>query len=174
MHPVTLKPLEPADVPSVLGLLDAASLPTVGVEETPSAFMVARVGDQVVGCCGVELHGSHGLIRSLVVASAHRGHGIANTLVEHALSLPQHAAIAEMYLLTTTARDFFPRFGFEVLPRSEAPEAIRASWEFRTGCPDTAVFMRRRAADAFAARDVPDGAARMIDADIAKDEAENL
>ncbi len=164
MHTVNLSPLEPADVSSVFGLLDAANLPTVGVQENPSAFVVARVGDEIVGCCGVEIHGSHGLLRSLVVGPRHRGNGIARTLVEHVLSLPQHAGITGIYLLTTTARDFFPRFGFEVLPRGEAPEGIRASWEFRTGCPDTAVFMWRQAGDPFAIRSHDDLRAVVADA----------
>ena len=146
-----LSPLEAAAVPVVLALLEAANLPTVGVQENLTAFIVARVGDEVVGCCGVESHGAYGLLRSLVVAPVHRGQGIAVTLVAHVLSLPQHAAYAGIYLLTTTARDFFPRFGFEVCPRGEAPEAIRASWEFRTGCPDIAVVMRL----AGALKDVP-------------------
>ena len=138
-----LSPLDPADVPVVLVLLEAADLPTVGVQENPGAFVVARVGGEIVGCCGVELHGPYGLLRSLVVEPRHRGQGIAIALVEHVLSLPRHEALASTYLLTTTARNFFPRFGFEVCPRDEAPEEIRASWEFHRGCPDSATFMRR-------------------------------
>ncbi len=145
MLALTLAPLEPSDVPAVLALLEAASLPTSGVKENPSAFVAARIGDELVGCCGIEHHGAYRLLRSLVVDPRHRGRGIAKALVEHVLALPRQGATEGTYLLTTTARDFFPRLGFEVRPRDQAPEAIRASWEFRTGCPDTAVCMFRPA-----------------------------
>jgi hypothetical protein len=47
------------------------------------------------------------------------------------------------YRLTTTAHDDFARRGFAVGPRHEAPAAVRECWEFRTGCPATAVPMLR-------------------------------
>ena len=40
---------------------------------------------------------------------------------------------------TTTS----PRHGFAVCSRDEAPAAVRGSWEFRSGCPATAVLMLR-------------------------------
>lgn len=143
MSELSLAPLDPAEVPAVLALLEASGLPTEGIEENPTAFVVARLGDELVGCCGLEIHGAHGLLRSLVVDPRYRGRGIAKALVDHVLSLPRQQATEGTYLLTTTARDFFPRFGFEIRPRDHAPEAIRASWEFRAGCPDTAVCMFR-------------------------------
>jgi amino-acid N-acetyltransferase len=154
MAPVSLHPLELADVAVVLGLLESGGLPTVGIKENPGAFVVARIGEEIVGCGGVEIHGNDGLLRSIAVEPQHRKRGIANAIVEHLLGLPQHAGLASTYLLTTTASDFFPRFGFDLCPRGEAPEAIRASWEFRTGCPDTAVFMRRHVDTALLERDV--------------------
>jgi amino-acid N-acetyltransferase len=143
MSEVRLSQLGVADVPAVLELLKGSELPEIGVQENPGAFVVARKGHDIIGCCGVELHGTDGLLRSLVVAASHRGDGIATALVEHVLSLPEYSHLGSIYLLTTTARGFFPRFSFEVCPRDQAPAAIRASWEFRTGCPDSAVFMRR-------------------------------
>ena len=41
------------------------------------------------------------------------------------------------------AQDFFARFGFEIVKRSVAPEAIRNTWEFSVACPDTAFFMQK-------------------------------
>jgi amino-acid N-acetyltransferase len=48
------------------------------------------------------------------------------------------------HLLTTTAERYFPRFGFEVIPRAEADPKLEASEELRGACPSTAVLMRRR------------------------------
>lgn len=51
--------------------------------------------------------------------------------------------LADVTLLTTTAADYFTRFGFHVIPRESAPEAVRASVEFREACPETATVMIR-------------------------------
>jgi amino-acid N-acetyltransferase len=50
----------------------------------------------------------------------------------------------ELYLLTTTAEEFFPRFGFERIGREEVPAAVRESVEFRESCPASATVMRLR------------------------------
>ena len=47
-----------------------------------------------------------------------------------------------LYLLTTTAQDWFPRFGFERVDRSSTPPEIAGSDEFAELCPASAVVMR--------------------------------
>ena len=57
-----------------------------------------------------------------------------------------HAAekgVATLYLLTTTAADFFGRRGYEAVPRSAAPAAIAATPQFRDLCPASSVLMRK-------------------------------
>jgi amino-acid N-acetyltransferase len=56
----------------------------------------------------------------------------------------REAGIGRLYLLTTTAADFFAALGYERVDRGEVPEAVRGSAEFSDLCPDTAVAMRRR------------------------------
>ncbi len=48
-----------------------------------------------------------------------------------------------MFLLTETAAHFFPRFGFRAISRGEVPESVRASLEFTTACPKSALVMER-------------------------------
>jgi len=71
-----------------------------------------------------------------------RGQNIGASLVQKIIERGVTARRSAVYLLTTTARDYFPRFGFEACSRDDAPDAIRECWEFRAGCPDTATFMR--------------------------------
>lgn len=142
MSEMRMSPGVPQTLPSVLALLRACDLPETGVREAFDGFMVAQAGDEVVGCCGLEVHGKHGLLRSLAVTPQYRGRGLGERLVHAAIERARREGLSAVYLLTTTARDFFVRLGFETCPRDEAPDAIRASWEFRTGCPSTAAFMR--------------------------------
>jgi N-acetylglutamate synthase-like GNAT family acetyltransferase len=44
-------------------------------------------------------------------------------------------------LLTQTARDFFAHLGYRVIDRSEAPEEVQGSEEFRSLCPASATCM---------------------------------
>jgi len=92
---------------------------------------------------GLEIHGEDGLLRSVAVDTEYRGQGLAASLVEAAIERAKRVQLRAVYLLTTTARDYFARHGFADCPRKEAPAAIRESWEFRTGCPSTAAFMKR-------------------------------
>jgi amino-acid N-acetyltransferase len=48
-----------------------------------------------------------------------------------------------LYLLTTTAEHYFPRFGFTRVDRSAVPADIRATEEFRSACPASATVMAR-------------------------------
>jgi len=129
-------------LPSVLALLRECELPETGVREAFDRFIVAHAGTDVVGCCGLEVHGETGLLRSLAVARSHRGRGLGKRCARAAIEQARQEGLSTLYLLTTTASDYFPRLGFERCPRDEAPDAIRGSWEFRTGCPATAVFMK--------------------------------
>ncbi|MDE3230873.1 MAG: hypothetical protein KGO05_13425, partial [Chloroflexota bacterium] len=62
-------------------------------------------------------------------------------LVTSLLAGASGAEYANVTLLTTTAADYFTRFGFRAIPRAETPTPIRASLEFRETCPDSATVM---------------------------------
>jgi amino-acid N-acetyltransferase len=47
-----------------------------------------------------------------------------------------------LYLLTETAAEFWPRFGFVRIARDAAPPGVRDSAEWSGGCPASAVAMR--------------------------------
>jgi len=132
---------EREDLPHVRALLVAAGLPQEGVEETLETLLVARDAGAVVGCAALEIHGSDGLLRSVCTAPATRGTGLGSRLVEAALERGRERGLRGVYLLTETAADFFPRFGFRRIERDRAPSSVRASREFAALCPASAVAM---------------------------------
>jgi amino-acid N-acetyltransferase len=135
----------PGDLPAVLALLRDTSLPAAGVEEHFDSFLVARAeGGGLVGCVGLERYGSVGLLRSLAVDCTCRGEAVGEDLVEELLAMARSRGVETLYLLTTTAEHYFPRFGFEVIPREEADPELARSEELRGACPSSAVLMRRR------------------------------
>lgn len=132
-----------SDLSAVETLLAASDLPTDGVRDNFSTFVVADDNGAIAGAVGLEKYGSVALLRSAVVAPDHRGSGVGRRLVEQLLERAEEAGIDELYLLTTTAEKYFPRFGFTRTTRAAVPDAVKSSAEFRGACPDTAVVMRR-------------------------------
>jgi len=124
-------------------LLASAGLPIDGVEDQfPAAYVVARREGHIVGVAALEVHGAHGLLRSVAVDASERGTGLGIALTAERLATARHAGLDAVYLLTDTAADFYRRFGFGAIPRAEVPPAIAASREFSTSmCPTSASCM---------------------------------
>lgn len=106
-------------------------------------FFVCRDGGEVVGVVGMELHGRVALLRSLVVRPAYRDRGVGRCLTEQ---IEQHArqnGVEDIYLLTTTASDYFDRHGYEPIRRDRLPEAIQDTEEAARLCPSSAICMKK-------------------------------
>jgi len=131
-----------ADAPAVRALLTEAQLPLAGMPDPLTHFVVAEREGVVVGAVGLEIHGDVALLRSAVVRHALRGQRIGEFLVRTILDHAREARIRELVLLTITAADWFPRFGFTRITREDVPAALHASEEFRGACPASAVVMR--------------------------------
>jgi amino-acid N-acetyltransferase len=134
------------DWPALERLLRARLLPLEGAREHLDGFLVALDGPTVVGAIGIERYGEVGLLRSLAVAEKAAGQGVGRRLVRALLEEAPLRGIEDLYLLTTTAADYFPRFGFERIPRAALPAALSASEQLRGACPAAAVAMRLRQA----------------------------
>ena len=140
---VTLRNAEAADLPAVLGLLRSADLPSAGVAEALPQFVVAENDGQLIGVAGLEIYGRSALLRSVAVEPNWRGSGVGRTLIERALSVTRERGIDDVFLLTTTAEHYFPRFGFACVSRDSVSPALQASAEFKGACPASAVVMRK-------------------------------
>lgn len=139
----TIRPARAVDLDAVHRLLASSRLPTRGVAEALDDFLIAEIDDQIVGAIGLERYGADALLRSAVVAESVRGTGLGSRLVAALLSVAEQRDVHALFLLTTTAEDYFPRFGFTRITRDEVPETVRQSVEFRGACPDSAIVMRR-------------------------------
>jgi len=138
---VSLRRALPADKPEVEALLLSRELPLEGLETHYDTFWVADAGGKLLGAAGLEVHGRLGLLRSLAVDVDSGGTGIGSRLTWQLLEEAVGQGLREVFLLTTTAEDFFPRFGFVRLRRREVPAEVQESALFKA-CPGNAVAMR--------------------------------
>jgi amino-acid N-acetyltransferase len=136
-----VRPAEPRDLDQVLAMLGGAQLPTAGIPPSLTGFLVAESGTRLVGVIGLEAYGLVALLRSAAVVADARGAGVGASLVKSLLARAGGQGIRDVYLLTTTAEAWFPRFGFVGVTRAMVPEALQASEEFKGACPDSAVVM---------------------------------
>jgi amino-acid N-acetyltransferase len=140
---VELRSAKTSDLPEVLSLLGRAELPTEGVADAFRQFVVAESDGAIVGVVGLELYGGSALLRSAAVEEGWRRTGVGRLMVERALDLAREQRIEDVYLLTTTAGKYFPKFGFACVSRDTVADEVRSSVEFRTACPASALVMRK-------------------------------
>jgi amino-acid N-acetyltransferase len=140
-----IAPASPQDFDEVIALLDAAALPVEDLEQSSMAhFLIARDGSgKVIGAIGVERYGRIALLRSLVVAPDCRNRDLGTQLVAKLEARCRSWAMADLFLLTTTARDFFARNGYRAIGREAVPVALRTAAEFTRLCPDSAACMTK-------------------------------
>jgi amino-acid N-acetyltransferase len=140
-RPIEIDAIDAVELPELVRLLERSRLPIDGIAEHVASTLVARDEGRVVGSAAVELYGRVGLLRSLAVDEALRGRGLGVRLTEAALALARARHLDTVYLLTETAGEFFPRFGFRPISRAEVDPAALQSVEFTTVCPASALVM---------------------------------
>ncbi len=136
-----ITPANATDLPAILALLEANRLPRAGLEEYVASTLVVREDGEIVGTAALELYGRSALLRSVAVAAHLRGRGLGQALTAAALGVARRRGVRMVYLLTETAADFFPKFGFHTTDRAAVDPAVLASEEFTSACPASAVVM---------------------------------
>ncbi|RKH16372.1 hypothetical protein D7V77_37405 [Corallococcus sp. CA041A] len=112
---LAIRAARPGDLVAIQALLSSAGLPLQGVTEHLPHFHV-------------------------VVAEKMKGH---SDLVRRVLAKADEDRLPTLFLLTTTASDYFPRFGFVRIDRDMLPPELNASEELRGACPASVIAMRR-------------------------------
>jgi len=133
-----------ADAAGLLDLLERTNLPKDGLLDHVQTTLVARRDGRIVGSAALEVYADGALLRSVAVDPAWQGTGLGHRLTEAATAAAVERGVPVLYLLTTTAGHFFPRFGFSHIMREEVPASVQQSLEFRGACPASAIVMRKR------------------------------
>jgi len=130
------------DAGELAAALAAAKLPSDDISEGGRRFW--RAIDEtgaVIGYGGFEGSGADLLLRSVVVLPARRGSGLGRDLIDALLREAQGTGAKRVWLLTTSAADFFDRLGFERKDRADAPAVVTQSRQFTGLCPASATVL---------------------------------
>jgi len=142
MHP-SITRAQTGDVAAIRALLEAHQLPVAGLSDHLQTMLVAKLHGTLVGSAGLEMYADGALLRSVAITADHQGQHLGRDLTSAAIDLARTLGASAIYLLTTTAERYFPKFGFEPIQRSEVPASVQISVEFTSACPASAVVMRK-------------------------------
>lgn len=132
------------DLPEIINLLAECKLPYSDIVPEKQSFVVAEIDYKIIGCAGLETYNENGLFRSLAVKPSLQNMKIGKDLLDKTISISKENNITQLYLLTTTADLYFKKHGWKVIERNEVPDDIRATTEFSSICPSTAICMMYR------------------------------
>lgn len=130
-----------SDLENASKILVSHALPLI--KQKQGSFWVAEEQGGIVGVGGIELKNQIGLVRSIAVHKEYQGKGIGkkiyNVVERHALN----KGMLRLFLLTTTAEQYFQKLGYETIDRDIAPLPIKESNQFARLCPKSAVLMQK-------------------------------
>ncbi|MBI5052579.1 MAG: GNAT family N-acetyltransferase [Chloroflexi bacterium] len=142
MNKIIFRNATSSDWDCIAQLLQEAKLPLDGARDHLDHFVLAIKDESVIGCAGLEVYGECALLRSVAVSAGERGKGLGIQLVRQILDQAKAKQLGTIILLTETAPNFFPKFGFRIIKRDDAPASVKESIEFKEACCESAVTMR--------------------------------
>ena len=145
----TIRAATPEDFVAVRGLLAESGL--VHEDLTPAhmaGFVVIPAQENsssLVAVAGVEIFpdADEGLLRSVAVAPSLRKQGVGAGLVRAVEKRAGELGLRRLWLLTTTAPDFFRGLGYVDTARAQAPGVVQQSGEFQSLCPASALCLSK-------------------------------
>ena len=127
----------------VIDLLARNDLPVDDLDGNKSLYALIK-DDHVIGTGGLEFFGDCALVRSVSLKEEERGRGFGKAINRYLEGIAKENGVRCLYLLSTTAKYFFSKVGYEVTNREYVPDTIKSSSEFSSVCPATAIVMKKK------------------------------
>jgi amino-acid N-acetyltransferase len=139
------RPARAEDLPTLVALLKECGLPSDDLTPAGLSGFEVALGENgsLVGMAGLDFAGGDALLRSVAVVPARRGSGLGAQLAARREAAARQAGVGALYLLTTTAADYFRRRGYADVARAAVPPAIAGHAQFRSLCPASAQCLEK-------------------------------
>jgi N-acetylglutamate synthase-like GNAT family acetyltransferase len=119
--------------------LKNSKLPIEDIEAPGRLFWRFETVDNVsVGFGGLELYAGDALLRSIVALPPVRGKGFGSAIVAALEAEAELRSCRSLWLISTSAAEFFDRLGYVKCDRAAVPSAISTTTEFAALCPANA------------------------------------
>ena len=142
----SIGPASGGDLDAIKRLLVGSLLPSRDVGGANQRFIVASENGRLIGCAGLQVAGHDGLVRSMAVHWTRRNAGLGTRLHERLLFEALLAGVRTLYVVTSTAEDFFAGHGFKRVAATAVPPELQASDEFTAFVPGGSAVMSRTVA----------------------------
>ena len=119
-------------------ILQANDLPIDDLKTAPIQFYGIFENDKMKGIGDFETYGKCAILRSIAVPKEFRGMGYGKEVVSFVEKTAKEKQINTLYLLTTTAYQYFQKYGYQTITLDTCPPDILSSAEFSKLCPSSA------------------------------------
>lgn len=126
-------------------MLKKNNLPTEDIDTGKQLFVIEE-GEEVIATVAVEYDYNDALLRSLSVSENKRNKGMGEELVSFIEDYVQKQGVQNIFLLTTTASEFFLKRGYRIIDRSNVPPFIQNTQEYGVICSSTSTLMKKELA----------------------------
>lgn len=127
---------------AVIELLLQQNLPVTDIDVNKQLY-VLKEGANIIGTAGLEIFDSVALLRSISISKDEQGKGYGKNIVDQMEKRALENGINCLYLLTTTAKDFFQKQGYSAVHRTDVPASVQQTTEFTSLCPASAIVMKK-------------------------------
>lgn len=143
MKDLIFKPALTSDIEKIRFFLERNGLPGDDISNDNTFILKAYYKNNFIGTVGLEKLENVGLLRSLAVKKEYGRKGFGKSLCMEILKYAKGNKIKEIFLLTCTAKIFFEKQDFRVIERDKVPKEIKATQQFSSLCPSTAVCLKK-------------------------------
>lgn len=132
----------PTAFAKAIALLKRNDLPVNDISQGTQLY-VMEDDNKVVGTIAVEYDQDNALLRCLSVAGHTRNAGLGKMLVDFIEDYLSNQGVQNIYLLTTTAKNFFSNRGYAVIDRMAVAVFIGKASECSLVCPALATSIKK-------------------------------
>lgn len=136
-----MEQLDYNDISDVKILLQENNLPVSDINEKIT-FFAQKENEKIIAVGGMESAGEDAIIRSIAVSDPFKGKGLGNKITSRLINYAREKGKKDIYLLTTTAENYFAKFRFKKIDRNQVPAAVQKSTQYTSVCPVSAVVMK--------------------------------
>jgi amino-acid N-acetyltransferase len=142
MKRLTLTLIAKKEKSQALQFLEKHNLPTIDIDDSVELYGYYD-HQKLLATIGLQAYNTEGLLRSVCVDIALQKEGFGSKILKTFEAKLHEKGIQNLYLLTTTAEDFFQKNNYIVIARDIVPEVIRQTAEFKGVCPASAIVMKK-------------------------------